>query len=55
MLSREDVEVYLHALQTITEQFSCVNGDIVILEDCIIVRKNNIRIMECTRLPNHST
>jgi hypothetical protein len=33
MLSREDAEVRLHALQTMTEQLSCVNGDIAIVEN----------------------
>jgi hypothetical protein len=39
VLTREDVEVHLHALQTMTEQLNCVNGAIVMLENCIIVWK----------------
>jgi hypothetical protein len=39
VLAREDAEVHLHAFQMMTESSSCVNGDIVVLEDCIVVRK----------------
>jgi hypothetical protein len=38
VLSREDGEVPLHDLQTMTEQFRCVNEVIVILENCIVGR-----------------
>jgi hypothetical protein len=39
VLASEDVEDHLHALKTITEQLSCVNGGTVFLENCIIVWK----------------
>jgi hypothetical protein len=41
MLTKEDVEVHPHAVQTMTELNSsiCVNGNIVILENFIVVWK----------------
>jgi hypothetical protein len=39
VLAREDVEVHLHALQTMTEQFKPCEWGIVALEDNVIVRK----------------
>jgi hypothetical protein len=37
-MAREDIEVHLHALQTMTEQFQAVNGGIA-LENYILIRK----------------
>jgi hypothetical protein len=39
VLIGEDVEVYLDALQTMTEQFQLSDGGIVVLENCIVVPK----------------
>jgi hypothetical protein len=39
MLAKEDVEVHLHALQTMTQQFQLCEWAIVVLENCNIVRK----------------
>jgi hypothetical protein len=36
VLAREDVEVHLHALQTMTEQFQLIEWGIVVLENCIV-------------------
>jgi hypothetical protein len=36
---REDVEVHLHALQSMTEQFQLCEWGTVMLENCIIVQK----------------
>jgi hypothetical protein len=37
VLTREDVEVHLHALQTMTEQLQL--WGIIVLEYCIVVQK----------------
>jgi hypothetical protein len=39
MLARKDVEGYLHALQTMTEQLQMSEWGTVILENCIVFRK----------------
>jgi hypothetical protein len=39
VLTMEDVEVHLHALKTITEQFQLCEGGIVVLENSIVVWK----------------
>jgi hypothetical protein len=44
VLARKYVEVHLHALQTMTEQFQLYEWDIVVLEDCIVVQK---RYLDC--------
>jgi hypothetical protein len=36
VLVREDVEVHLHALQTVTEQFQLCEWGTVVLENCIV-------------------
>jgi hypothetical protein len=35
----EDAEVYFYAPQAVTEQFQLCYEDIVVLEDCIFIRK----------------
>jgi hypothetical protein len=39
VLAREDVEVNLRVLQTMTEQFELYHWGIAVLENCIAVRK----------------
>jgi hypothetical protein len=39
MLARDDAEVHLHALQTMTEEIQLCECGIVVLENCITVRK----------------
>jgi hypothetical protein len=47
VLSREDVEVPLHALQIMTEQFQLCEWGIVLLET-VSLFGNNVWIMGCT-------
>jgi hypothetical protein len=39
MMAKEDVEVYLHVLQTMTEHIQLCGQGLVVLKDCIIVRE----------------
>jgi hypothetical protein len=48
VLAREGVEVCLHALQTITEQFQLCEWEAVASGKAIFVFENNIWIMGCT-------
>jgi hypothetical protein len=40
VLAREDIEVHLPALETMTEQFQLCEWGIVFLENCIVVWKS---------------
>jgi hypothetical protein len=45
VLAREDAQIHLHALQTMTEQFQVCEWGIIVLENCIV---QNVWIMGCT-------
>jgi hypothetical protein len=38
LLDKEDIEIHLHALQTMSEQIQLCEWGIVVLENCIVVR-----------------
>jgi hypothetical protein len=47
MLAREDVEVNLHAVETMTEQFQLCEWGTVVMENYVVVG-SNAWIMGCT-------